>query len=49
MDLTDFEIIHEEDPKKAALKAVKLVSSGHADMVMKGLVDTATFFKKCIK
>ena len=33
MDLSDFEIIHEEDIKKAALKAIELVSSGVADMV----------------
>ena len=45
MDLTDFEIIHEEDVKIAALKAIQLVSSGAADMVMKGLVDTATFLR----
>ncbi|MBS4956336.1 MAG: phosphate butyryltransferase [Clostridium sp.] len=48
MDLTDFEIIHEEDIKKAALKAIQLVSSGEADMVMKGLVDTATFLRSVL-
>ena len=48
MDLTDFEIIHEEDVKKAALKAIQLVSSGSADMVMKGLVDTATFLRSVL-
>ena len=48
MDLTDFEIIHEEDIKKAALKAIQLVSSGKADMVMKGLVDTATFLRSVL-
>lgn len=45
MDLTKFEVIHEKDMKKAALKAVELVSSGKADMVMKGLVDTANFLR----
>ncbi|MBU5485093.1 phosphate butyryltransferase [Clostridium sp. MSJ-11] len=45
MDLTKFEIIHESDMKKAALKAVELVSTGKADMVMKGLVDTANFLR----
>ena len=45
MDLNDFEILHEEDVNKAALLAVQLVSSGSADMVMKGLVDTATFLR----
>ena len=48
MDLTDFEIIHEEDIKKATLKAIQLVSSGAADMVMKGLVDTATFLRSVL-
>ena len=48
MDLSDFEIIHEEDIKKAALKAIELVSSGAADMVMKGLVDTATFLRSVL-
>ncbi|GAA0078231.1 phosphate butyryltransferase [Clostridium sp. CTA-5] len=48
MDLTQFEIIHEPDTKKAALFAVQLVSSGRADMVMKGLVDTATFLRSVL-
>lgn len=48
MDLTDFEIIHEEDIKKATLKAIQLVSSGEADMVMKGLIDTATFLRSVL-
>ena len=48
MDLTEFEIINEEDVKKAALKAIELVSSGAADMVMKGLVDTATFLRSVL-
>lgn len=48
MDLSLFEIIHEEDVKKAALLAIKLVSSGAADMVMKGLVDTATFLRSVL-
>lgn len=45
MDIKSFEIIHEVDSKKAALKAVELVSTGKADMVMKGLVDTANFLR----
>lgn len=48
MDLSEFEIIHEADPKKAALLAIKLVSSGSADMVMKGLIDTATFLRSVL-
>ncbi|NMM62191.1 phosphate butyryltransferase [Clostridium sp. P21] len=45
MDLTGFEIVHEENPVKAALKAVELVSTGKADMLMKGLIDTANFLR----
>lgn len=45
MDLTKFEIVHEANPVKAALKAVELVSSGKADMLMKGLIDTANFLR----
>ena len=37
-----------EDPKKATLEAVELVSSGTADMLMKGLVDTATFLRSVL-
>jgi phosphate butyryltransferase len=43
--LTDYEIIDIDDMKGAALKAVELVFSGKADMVMKGLVDTSIFLK----
>lgn len=45
LDLKQFEIIDEPNNVLAAKKAVELVSSGRADMVMKGLVDTATFLK----
>lgn len=45
MDLDGIEIIDEKDNIKSSLYAVSLVSSGKADMVMKGLVDTATFLR----
>ncbi len=48
MNVADYEIINEENPVKAALKAVELVSSGKADMVMKGLVDTANFLRSVL-
>lgn len=48
LDLEDYEIIHEIDDRKATLMAVELVSSGKADMVMKGLVDTATFLRSVL-
>ncbi|MGL5245792.1 MAG: phosphate butyryltransferase [Sarcina sp.] len=48
MDLSKIEILHEPNDKKAALLAVELVSKGEADMVMKGLVDTATFLRSVL-
>lgn len=45
MNMADYDIVDEKDYKKAALKAVELVSSKKADMVMKGLVDTANFLR----
>lgn len=45
MDLSKYEIIHETNDAKAALKAVELTSKGEADMVMKGLLDTASFLR----
>lgn len=45
MDLTKFELIDEADNNKAALKAVGLAATGKADMVMKGLIDTASFLR----
>ena len=35
MDLSDYEVINEEDNVQAALKAVSLVHDGKADMYMK--------------
>lgn len=48
MNIADYEIVDEKDIKKAALKAVEIVSTGKADMVMKGLVDTATFLRSVL-
>lgn len=48
LDLDNFEILNEPNTKKAALEAVRLVSSGKTDMVMKGLVDTATFLRSVL-
>ncbi len=45
MNIEDYEIVDEKDVNKAAIETVKLVSSGKADMMMKGLVDTATFLR----
>lgn len=45
MNEQDYRIVDEKNPKTAALKAVELVSSKKADMVMKGLIDTASFLR----
>jgi len=45
LDLHDIQIIHECDNKEASIKAVSLVSSRNADIVMKGLVDTSIILK----
>lgn len=45
IDLDNYELIDEKDLEKASLTAVKLVSEGKADMVMKGLVDTSIILK----
>lgn len=45
IDLSNFELVNEIDEKKSVLKAVELVSTGEADMLMKGLVSTSTFLK----
>jgi len=44
-DLNNVEIIDQKDNKKAAQKAVELVSTQKADIVMKGLIDTANFLR----
>lgn len=45
LNTSEFEIIDEPNNALAAKTAVELVSSKRADMVMKGLIDTATFLK----
>ena len=48
MDLSEYEIINETNDYEAALKAVKLVHDGKADMYMKGLIDTKSFLKSVL-
>ncbi|MGG7143947.1 phosphate butyryltransferase [Clostridium nigeriense] len=48
MDLSEYEVVNEVNTTKASLEAVRLVSTGKADMVMKGLVDTATFLRSVL-
>ncbi len=45
IDLNNYELIEEPDLALASRKAVELVSSGKAHMVMKGLVDTSIILK----
>ncbi len=45
IDITQYEILHEADMVAASRKAVELVSTGKAHMVMKGLVDTSIILK----
>lgn len=45
IDLTGTEIINELDKPKAALMAAEAVSTGKADMMMKGLIDTKNFLR----
>ncbi|HOT59812.1 MAG TPA: phosphate butyryltransferase [Spirochaetales bacterium] len=45
IDISQFKLIEEKDYAKAAAKAVELVKSGEADMVMKGILDTSILLK----
>ncbi len=49
IDLHQFEVIHEADKVQAAAKAVSLVKDNEADMIMKGLVESAVFLKAVLK
>lgn len=48
MNLNDYEVIDVKDVTEAALRAVKLVHDGEADMYMKGLIDTKGFLKSVL-
>lgn len=45
LDISGYEMISADDLVEAARKSVELVSSGKADFVMKGLIDTAILLK----
>lgn len=45
IDLNNYEIVHKESPEKAALEAVKIVKSGRAKILMKGLVNTSIYMR----
>ena len=46
--LSDYEIIDEKDPMLACEKAVKIVSSGRGDILMKGFVDTSIILRAAL-
>ena len=48
IDLSGFKIIDEKDKGKACLRAVELVSSGKAHILMKGLVHTSVLLKAAL-
>jgi phosphate butyryltransferase len=48
LDVSRFRKIEERDVAKAAAKAVELVRSGEADMLMKGILETSTLLKAAL-
>jgi phosphate butyryltransferase len=47
-DLGNYKIVNTKDSETACMEAVKCVSKGEANVVMKGLVDTAVILKKVL-
>lgn len=45
VNLDDVQLVHEPDDRKAAYRAVALVSGGQADVLMKGLINTADLLR----
>jgi len=45
VDVSNFKIVHVADKAEAAREAVKFVHDGHADMYMKGIIDTKTVLR----
>ncbi len=43
--LRNYEIVHNANPNEAALEAVKIVKSGRAKVLMKGLVNTSVYMR----
>jgi len=48
LDISKFELIHAESPQDAALKAVKMVHDGKADVLMKGKVGTSDMLRSVL-
>ena len=49
MDLSGYEIIEEKDKTEACKKAVTLITEGRAQILMKGMVDTAIILKAALE
>jgi len=47
-DISRMEVIHEPQPREAAHQVMKLVSSGLADIAMKGKVETSDFLRAAL-
>lgn len=43
--LRNYEIVHADTPEEAALEAVKIVRSGRAKILMKGLINTSVYMR----
>ncbi len=48
LDIGRMMIIHEPDPQDAARKVMQLVSQGHADLAMKGQIETGDFLRAAL-
>jgi phosphate butyryltransferase len=48
IDIRRMMIIHEPDPKRAARKVMELVHLGHAQMAMKGKIETGDFLRAAL-
>jgi phosphate butyryltransferase len=48
IDITKMMLIHEPDPKTAARKVMELLRMGHADLAMKGKLDTGDFLRAAL-
>lgn len=47
-DISRMDLVHEPDPRQAAYQVMKLVSDGHADIAMKGKVETSDFLRAAL-
>jgi phosphate butyryltransferase len=48
IDITKMMLIHEPDPKTAARKVMELLRMGHADLAMKGKLETGDFLRAAL-